>query len=184
MSIRHDHSQILRDIVFVIFSILVAIIFVRTQALTHLLDTTKHLQILGSFISGLFFTSIFTTPPAIVALSQISAHGSLITTAFFGALGAVIGDLIIFRFVRDRFSEHLTDMLTHSRGMKRIGALFRNKSFRWFTFFFGGLIIASPLPDEFGITLLGFSKMRTSWFVPLSFVFNFIGILLIGMIAR
>ena len=48
----------------------------------------------------------------------------------------------------------------------------------------GGLIIASPFPDELGIGLLGFSKMRTRWFVLLSFTFNFIGIFLIGLVAK
>ena len=68
--------------------------------------------------------------------------------------------------------------------VKRLRALFKMKFFRWFTFFLGGIIIASPLPDELGIGLLGFSKMKVSWFVPVSFVFNFIGICLIGLVAR
>ena len=58
------------------------------------------------------------------------------------------------------------------------------KFFRWLTFLVGGLIIASPLPDELGISILGFSKMKVSWFIAISLVFNFIGILLIGVVAR
>ena len=61
--------------------------------------------------------------------------------------------------------------------------LFKLRSFRWLTFFAGGFIIASPLPDELGIALLGFSKLKTSLFVPLSFTFNFLGICLIGIAA-
>jgi len=52
------------------------------------------------------------------------------------------------------------------------------------TFLVGGLIIVSPFPDEIGVSLLGFSKMRTSWFISLSFVFNFTGILLVGWVAK
>ena len=55
---------------------------------------------------------------------------------------------------------------------------------RGLLFLLGGLIIASPLPDELGISLFGFSKAKTSWFVPLSFTFNFIGIVLIGLVAQ
>ena len=63
-------------------------------------------------------------------------------------------------------------------------ALFKFKFFRWLTWLIGGLIIASPLPDELGISLLGFSKAKTSLFIVLSFVFNFLGILFIGWVAR
>jgi hypothetical protein len=38
--------------------------------------------------------------------------------------------------------------------------------------------------DELGIAILGFSKMRVKYFAMLSFVFNFLGITVIGLIAR
>jgi hypothetical protein len=56
--------------------------------------------------------------------------------------------------------------------------------FRLVSLFVGGLIIASPLPDELGISVWGFSKLKTAWFIPLSFFCNFVGILLIGAVAR
>ena len=62
--------------------------------------------------------------------------------------------------------------------------LLKLKLFRRVSFFVGGLIIASPLPDELGISLFGFSKIKMSWFIPLSFIFNFIGIVLIGVVAQ
>jgi hypothetical protein len=50
--------------------------------------------------------------------------------------------------------------------------------------FLGALIIASPLPDELGLVFLGISKLKTRYFLPLSFVLNFFGILIIGLIAK
>ena len=76
------------------------------------------------------------------------------------------------------------EIIKHQGAGKRIKLLLKLKLFRWLTFFAGGLIIASPFPDELGISLLGFSKMRTSWFIPLSFALNCIGILLIGWVAK
>jgi len=35
-----------------------------------------------------------------------------------------------------------------------------------------------------GVSLLGLSKMRIRFFIVLSFVFNFVGILLIGLVAK
>lgn len=177
-------NDLMQDIAIIALSVIVAIILVKTQVLTKILTSTRELEIIGSFIAGMFFTSIFTTAPAIVTLGEIARSNSILLTAFFGGLGAVVGDLIIFRFVRDRFSEHLINLVTNKSGKARLKALFKLRFFRWLTFLIGGLIIASPLPDELGISFLGLSKTRTSLFIPLSFIFNFLGILLIGLIAK
>ncbi len=174
----------MQDVGIIVLSICIAIILIESNVLSEILDSTKDLVFVGSFIAGLFFTSIFTTAPAMVTLGEIAQGHSIILNAVIGALGAVLGDLIIFRFVKDRFSEHLTDLLATQGGGRRLRALLKRRSFRWITFLLGGLIIASPLPDELGVSLLGFSKMRASGFVILSFLGNFLGILLIGLAAR
>ncbi|MEK7128218.1 MAG: hypothetical protein AAB933_01475 [Patescibacteria group bacterium] len=183
---KKDSEKIflLKDIAIIVLSIVVAVILVKTDALIKILTSTKELELLGSFIAGAFFTSIFTTAPAIVTLGEIAQANSLVVTALLGGAGAVVGDLIIFQFIRNRFSNHLLELLA-CRGIKRrMKFLSKLKFFRWLTFLVGGLIIASPLPDELGISILGFSKMKVSWFIAISFIFNFIGILLIGVVAR
>ncbi len=174
----------MQDIAIIAFSVFVAIVLVKTQVLAKILGSTQGLGIVGSFIAGMFFTSIFTIAPAIVALGEMARANSILLTAFFGALGAVVGDSIIFWFVRDRFSEHLINLVINKSGKARLKGLAKFKFFKWLTFLVGGLIIASPLPDELGISLLGFSKMRSSLFIPFSFIFNFLGILVIGLIAK
>lgn len=180
----HKNNFLLQDVAIIALSVVIAVALAKTDVLIKILTSTQELELLGSFIAGMFFTSVFTTAPAIVTLGEIARANSILPTAVFGAMGAVVGDLIIFRFIRDRFSEHLMELVKHQGAGKRIKVLFKLKLFRWLTFLVGGLIIASPFPDELGISLLGFSKMRTSWFIPLSFSFNFIGILLIGWVAK
>ena len=58
------------------------------------------------------------------------------------------------------------------------------KFFKWLIPFMGALVVASPLPDEIGLAMMGFSKIRTSLFIPISFLLNFLGILVIGFIAK
>ena len=178
------YIHILQDTVIIVVSVIVAIGLVQTDALARLLSSTRELEVIGSFVAGLFFTSIFTTAPAIVALGEISQTSPVWITALVGALGAMTGDLIIFYFIRDRFSEHILELMKHEMRGRRFRALLRMKLFRWLSFFVGGLVIASPFPDEIGIGLMGFSKMKMSWFMMLSFVFNVIGIAIIGLIAR
>ena len=184
MNTSNHKIFLIHDLMLIIFSIFIAVVLVQTDILIKILTSTQELELLGSFIAGIFFTSVFTTAPAIVTLGEIAQNNSIISVAVLGSIGAVIGDLVIFYFFRDRFTEHIMELVQHQGIGKRIKVLLKQKSFRWLTFFVGGLIIASPLPDELGISLLGFSKMRTSWFIPLSLIFNFLGILLIGWIAK
>lgn len=175
--------NIAHDIAIIALSIVVAILLVQSHAVDSALDASREFGHIGSFIAGMFFTSIFTTAPAIAALGEISLRMGVVETALWAAIGSVVGDMIIFRFVKDRMASHLMEILPHKRGARRFAKLLKFRFFRYLTFFVGGLIIASPLPDELGIGLLGLSKMREAYFVPLSFVFNFIGIFTIGLIA-
>ena len=43
----------------------------------------------------------------------------------------------------------------------------------------GAIIIASPLPDELGVSLMGMSQMKASRFILLSYILNSIGIFLV-----
>lgn len=173
-----------QDLGVIAISAVVAIFLVGSDTVETLLTATRESRLIGSFFAGLFFTTVFTTAPAIVALGEIAQSGSVLATAAVGALGAVIGDIIIFLMVRDRLSGHLAEHLKRNTGWLKFMILVRTRSFRWLSFFIGGLIIASPIPDEVGISLMGFSKVETRWFVPLSFAFNFTGILAIGAVAK
>jgi len=184
--VKHIHTpgSLFQDFCIIALSIFIALILTETTVLERILDSTRELGIVGSFIAGLFFTSVFTTAPAIVTLGKITLLQPILQTAFFGAVGAVVGDLIIFKFVKDHVSEHVMELVNQQGGGRRLRHLLKLKLFRWSAFFVGGLIIASPLPDELGIALTGFSKMRSYQFVLLSFTFNFLGIILIGLVAH
>lgn len=185
--VKHLNKEsifLLQDIAIIALSILGALVMLKADVLSSILDSTLSIKFLGSFVAGIFFTSIFTTAPAIVTLGEIAQSNSLLFTALSGALGALIGDLIIFKFIKDRLGQHLLELISHEKGWRRVKALLKLKYFRWLTFLAGGLLIASPFPDELGISLLGLSKAKMSVFIPISFFFNFIGILVIGVLAR
>ena len=177
-------SHILVDIGFITLSVLLSFVLIKTQTLRDILASTRELELISTLVAGMFFTSVFTTAPAIATLGEIALAQSVFTTALVGAIGSVAGDLIIFRFVKERVSGDVIEVLKYEGVLKRTRAIFRLRFFRWFTFLLGGLIIASPLPDELGIALLGFSNLKTSWFFWLSLFFNFLGILGICIAAR
>jgi len=177
-------NHILSDIGVVGLSIIIAIVLIKTHAITQILTSTAELELLGTFVAGMFFTSIFTTAPAIATLGEISLSQSIYTTALVGALGSVVGDLVIFRFIKDRVADDIIEVLRYEGVLRRVQAIVRFRFFRWLTFLLGGIVIASPLPDELGVALLGASKVSVRYFLILSFTFNFLGILAIGHAAH
>jgi len=167
-----------RDLFWFIVSILVAILIVRSGIITHVLAGSAQGRLLGSFIAGLFFTSLFSIAPASIALVTLAKTTSIVEVALAGALGAMLGDLLIFQFIKSNLTDDLNEiaLLPRYRKMKR---LFSIRLLRILRPFIGAIVIISPLPDEIGLALLGFSKIPTIIMLPLTFILNFFGILLI-----
>lgn len=170
------------DVTAIILSVFFAVWIVRSDIVVKSLEHAGSLKFMGSFVAGMFFTSVFTTVPATAAFIELSRLESPIVMAIFGGLGALFGDLIIFRFVKSRLSSDIQYLLALTN-KQRINFIFNKKIFRWMTVFFGALIIASPLPDELGIALLGLTKIKEWHFALISFLLNGFGILIIGLIA-
>lgn len=178
---NNNQNNLMRDLGIVVLSIIIAIVIAKTGALKSLLTSAQEMKIIGSFVSGIFFVSIFTVAPAVVVLAEIAQTNSIFTVAFWGGLGALVGDLIIFRFIKNNLSKSLLDFLKSSK-KNRLRSLFKLKFWKMLGPFIGALIIISPLPDELGLMIMGFSKVKTPVFIPLSFFLNFLGILAISYI--
>ena len=168
------------DLVIISIGIIVAIILSKVGIIDSAVYLLKDYAIIASFITGIFFTSAFTLAPASIALVNISEHSTIHSVALWGALGAMCGDLILFFFIRDRFYADIVNMIKPSK-VKHILHSFHFGFLKWLSPVIGALIIASPVPDEFGIVLLGMSKVRVSLLMPITFIMNALGIyLLIG----
>lgn len=179
----NQKNNLTRDLEIIILSIVIAVILAKTGVLRDLLTSTQEWRFAGSLLAGMFFVSIFTAAPAAVVLVGIAQSNSVWEVALFGGIGALIGDLLIFRFIKDRLAEDIRWLIMKTK-QERLVSIFRLKLFRWLVPFIGALVVASPLPDEIGLTMMGLSKMKTAVFIPISFTLNFLGILVIGLIAR
>jgi len=130
---------------------------------------------LGAFLAGILFVWIFTVPTSLLILLTLTEYLSPIEIGLIGGLGAVVGDLIIFKFVRNRLTEELTEIYDNFGG-SYIKRIFHSKYFHWTLPIIGAVIIASPFPDELGVSLMGITKMKTAHFIILSFILNSLGI--------
>lgn len=176
---KEIQSHLFKNILVLTISIIAAILLAKSGIFDSVINATEGLKILGIFIAGFFFTSALTIGPAGVALVKLSQTESIFLIAVVGAFGSVIGDLIIFRFVRDRISDDFIALFQQVK-IKRWIHILHLEIFRFFTPFIGALLVASPLPDEIGLAMMGISKIKTRYFIPISYFLNFIGILLIG----
>lgn len=166
--------ELRKDILLIIIGAVLAL-FLSTSGILDLIIGTIGNTAVSSFVTGILFTSVFTMGPAAVTLVHIAEQGTLSTVAIWGALGAVCGDVILFFFIRDQFTEHLAKSLRPSV-VKRILASFHLGFMKWLSPVIGALIIASPLPDEFSLMILGLSKVRVALLIPISFIMNVLSI--------
>lgn len=172
-----------QDFVLIALSIVFAVWLVQSGLLDSFFSETQLYGPLESFIAGMFFTSAFTTAPAIAVLAKLTSIHAVLPTAFWGGLGALFGDLVLFVFVKDRFADDLMMMIGKGTARK-LRHIFQTKLFRWFSPFVAATIIASPLPDELGVMMLGFARTNFPLFVAFSFAANFAGILAIASVAK
>ncbi len=173
--------HVIKDLVLVAIGIVLAFVIAGTDIVSMVLLLSENIRIISSFVGGLFFTSLFTSVPAIVFLGKISLIENPYIVAGVGGLGAVLGDLLIFNLFRDHVAADFDQI---SKNIKFNPSFLRKGYFRWFGMVMGALIIASPFPDELGVAMMGLSKIKLKIFIPISFVLNALGILAIALTAR
>src|SRR3989344_2640952 len=135
-----------------------------------------------SLIAGMFFTSVLTTAPAIVSLGELGQHIAPWKVALFGGAGAVCGDIFLFRFLHSPLANYIIRAAVNLR-WRRLGAALERSFLWWIVPLIGALVIASPLPDELGLLMMGLSGMRLWSFVLLAYVMNVVGIYIIAITA-
>ena len=138
----------------------------------------------GIFFVGIMYSYSFTAAPATAIFLILGSDYNIFLAAAIGGLGALIGDLFLFSFIRHSLHDEISNLLKN-----RVFSYFIKKTPGFFKkYLFGiiaALIIASPLPDELGIILFSLSKsvsFRT--FSIISFLLNSTGIFIILAIAR
>lgn len=173
-------KKLIRDLYIISFSIITAVILVKTNAIINLINSTEEYKIIGSFIAGIFYTSIFTVAPASAAVIEMAQRTNPFLIAFIGGFGALLGDYIIFKYIRDNISGHISSIAKKLRQE----SILESKIFSFSFALIGAVIVASPLPDEIGLALMGITKMRTLYFVPASYLLNSIGIFVLALIGK
>jgi hypothetical protein len=162
--------------------IFLAIVFFQNTFFSEIILHLGYMEYAGIFISGLLFSFGFTTPFA-TAIFIIMKPENVFLIAIIAGFGAVLSDLIIFKFVNFSFEEEFQKLRKERPFLfvkNRINSNLKPLHVNYLSVIFAGVLLASPLPDEAGITILtGLSKISMIKLIILSFFFKTSGILIL-----
>jgi hypothetical protein len=136
---------------------------------------------ISMFLGGLLFSFGFTTPFAIAIFVEMADTVHPVLGAIIAGLGAVVSDMTIFEFVRFSFMDELR-RLKKTAWLKWAKNYLHQESMperirQYTAWSVAGILIASPLPDEIGVTLLsGYTELQPRTFAGICFVFNTVGV--------
>jgi len=152
----------------------------------NFVSNLQKLNYVGMGIAGILFSLGFSAPFS-VGFFIVSQPSSLLLATIIAGIGSVIGDMIIFKTIKFSFMEEFNE-LGNEKIVKTIGnAIKNNKSLlirHYFLYIFAGILIATPLPDEIGVSMLaGLTTIKPLKLALISFILHCIGIFLILYIS-
>lgn len=138
---------------------------------------------LSAFFGGMLFAFGFGAPFGVAILLTISGDVNLLAAGVIAGTGALVSDLLLFKFVRMTFQDEI-DRLLGSKAFAMLDGLMRRRLPPRVAFYISlgvaGLVISSPLPDEFGVVLMaGLTKVSMKVFAAMCFALNTAGILVV-----
>ena len=175
----HKYPKFL--LLFITFLIAYLLFSGRTNPKFHVFIVS--LGFFGTFLTGILFTYGFTAAPATAIFLILAKEQNIMLAGLIGGLGALLGDLFIFNFIRYSFKDEVKKMY---REKLIVYANHKTPSFlkRYLLPVVAGFIIASPLPDEIGVTMIASSKsISAKVFSVISYLLNTAGIFVLLMIG-
>ena len=184
MTQKHTKGTIFLHVGLFLAGLALAIALIHSDIFDYLVSSAGVIYAVPSFLAGIFFTSMITIAPATVVFYHIGQTGApLLVVAVIGGLGAMIGDMILFQFMKFSIVDDITAFaLRHSHG--HLQKLMRIKMFSITMIILGAIIIASPLPDELGLAMMGLTKVKRATMASISFTLNTLGVLVVLLISR
>ncbi|MBU1031578.1 hypothetical protein KKE03_01485 [Patescibacteria group bacterium] len=173
---------ILKTAVFV-FSLSLAWWLVKGGYLNNLILAVLPLKFVAEFLAGMLYVSFLTAPISIAMLLVLADANNPILTALLAGFGAAFADLVIVKFFKEKLSKDV-DLISRQLRLKKANDFLIKWKLDFLTPLIGAIIVASPLPDELGLMLLGASKLTYPQIAVLTYILNTAGILLIVVPAN
>jgi hypothetical protein len=151
------------------------------DTLHELLDVWGYASI---FLGGVLLTVGFTAPFGLFLLVETAPHVNPFLGALVGGFGALLVDLCIFEAARFSLREEIHRLVTNGWFRSAIRLLYHERVSdrlrNYLIWSLAGFIIASPLPDEIGVTMLsGIPSINLRNLTIVCFILDTLGVLVI-----
>lgn len=175
------HKWNYKYIIIFLISIIIAIYILTSPILRGFISSLGDYSYLGALIAGFFFASGFTAAPATASFLIFGQSNNPILLGLVGGAGAMLADTLIFLYIKKGLSPDLKYLLKKSK-LTKLKKL-RHTKLGWIIPLTGGIIIASPLPDELGSFVFGISNYSTKKFLIYSYLLNSLGLIIISLLG-
>lgn len=165
-------TRMLRLFLFLI-SIAFGILILRSPQLHNAITQLGSFGFIGAILAGVFFVISFSVVPATAVLITLTDIIDPLPLSILAGFGAMCGDYMLMRFLRSETDKLIREVEFRNHSFKMF---LRSRLLAWLAPVIGAIIIASPFPDEIGVTLLGITKLETKKFLLLVFILDTIGI--------
>jgi len=169
-----NFKHLLIDFFIVTFVIVVCVLLVSTNLEEKILSNFKGREFWAYLIGGIFSVNFVTAVPAYTFFHKAVTPDNFSTVLLGLALGSVIGDTLIFNFIKFRIVESIIKAFKENKTFAKLIKT-RNQVTRLILIFVGSVIIMSPFPDELALLIMGFSRIKNLYFIPISLILNLLG---------
>jgi len=177
------HRQKHRNTFFLILCAVVFIVFSQTPYFYYFNNYLDKIPLLAAVIAGVFFASTFTAIAGGMIIIHLAVSMNPFLIVALAGLGAVAFDTFIFLFFRHHVSHEVNLIYQEINHHSHLKKLVHTKYFGWTLPVLGALIIASPFPDELGVSLLGLSQTSLFRFLLISTASHLFGIGSVVMVS-
>jgi hypothetical protein len=166
-----------------VLSIWLFILLVDSALIAAIFGFIEDLGYVGGLIAGALSISFVTAAPAVILLLDLSNKLDPHVLALCWAVGSTLGDWVTVRFYEDGVFKELQPILRRFK-IKSVVRIMRHRFTSWILFLIGAVVVASPLPDEVGLGLMGMSKIKKPYIVFMCFLLNILGAMVVILAVR
>lgn len=172
---KPKHPKIIAIIFFIVLSYIIFSSAFIKQAVYNL----GNLSYVGVFIAGLLFSFGFSSPLSVGFFIVLNPENILLA-AVVGGFASMLGDLFIFKLFQVSFKDEIKKIENEKIIKEFDGWLekdFGTTLTHYLIYVAAGFMLASPLPDEFGMIMLaGLKRIKASILAIMCFILHTIGI--------
>lgn len=168
---------------FLLFLCIILAYYLFSQAgISSFIENLSKDNYLSIFLAGVFLALGFSAPFSIGFFILLQPE-NLLFASLIGGFGAMAGDMLIFKTIKYSFIKEFKELERKKiiRKIEKIVEKNKNVLIRhYLLYIFAGITIATPLPDEIGISMLaGLTTIKPLKLAIISFFLHSIAVFII-----